>query len=366
MHEHDHPRADGATGTDNHERPTAGQHADSTTEPISIGEPATGPTTGQPATAATTAQHAAPHANGGAQPGNATEGSAHATANHAPQPPANGQPTVSWSPPVDPAAHAAQAAPPGWGESGPNGYPYYHQPAVPGYGAPVYGPPPVQPPAQPQPQGGGGQGGLIIALAGLIAALLLGAGVAVIMVVSGSDKEAHPATTATAPRTVTTVIKERTVRARSTRSTGRRSSSSTRSSRPLSTRRRSSGSSASSSSSSPTVARAAIKSMLQRHFANIRDGNYGAAFADLGASLGQSQSSWIADIRADGLTSFHLSVAPQITSATSAVANIVSFHTEAEASGCKDWSGSWNVVKSGGRWLISESNLSQTVVSCGE
>ena len=106
--------------------------------------------------------------------------------------------------------------------------------------------------------------------------------------------------------------------------------------------------------------------MLQRHFANIREGNYSSAFADLGASLGQSESSWISDIRADGLYSFSLAVAPEMTSSTSAIASIVNFHTEADASGCKNWSGSWNVAKSGGRWLITKSNLSQTVVSCGE
>jgi hypothetical protein len=106
--------------------------------------------------------------------------------------------------------------------------------------------------------------------------------------------------------------------------------------------------------------------MMRRHFADIQTGSYTAAFADLAASLGQSQSNWISEIRADGLYSFDLSVAPQLASSTSGVANIINFHTEADASGCKDWSGSWNVVKSDGRWLISKSNLSETVVSCGE
>src|SRR3954452_23258957 len=124
-----------------------------------------------------------------------------------------------------PAPHAAQPAagatvipppaPPAWGQPGPDGYPQYHQPAVPGYGPPVYGPPPVPVQQQPQPEGGGrGQRGLIIALAGVIAALLLGAGVAVIMVVAGRDKPTHAAraSAATPPRTVTTAFREKTVR----------------------------------------------------------------------------------------------------------------------------------------------------------
>jgi hypothetical protein len=291
-------------------------------------------------------------------------------------PDTNGVPTATWDPPAfaapqqQPGGHQwpadLQTPPPGWGQPGPNGYPQYHQPPVPGYGPPVYGPPPVPPASQPEPTGGRGQRGLIIALAGLIAALLLGAGVAVIMVVSSKDEPARAGTAAAtaAPRTVTTVIRETTVAAkptRSSRSKRRRSSSSSRSnsSTPRST-------ASTASTSSPSVARTAIESMLERHFANIRDGNLSSAYSDLGGSLAQSQSSWIADIRNDGLYAFNLSVSPEITSPTTAVANILSFHTEADASGCKDWSGSWDVAKSDGRWVITKSNLSQTVVSCGE
>jgi hypothetical protein len=316
MHEYDRPTAEPAAGMDIHDQPT---------EPAQDAAHAPGAPVWDPAAFAAAQQQAA---------------FAH-------------QPT------------AAQTPPPAWGQPAPNGYPQYHQPSVPGYGPPVYGPPPVPAAPQPGPNGGRGQRGLIIALAGLIAALLLGVGVAVIMVVTSTDEPPRPSTAATAPaRTVTTVIRERTVPATPTRSKHRRSSTSSRSPRSISTAPRSSASTP--SASSPSVARAAIKSMLQRHFANIRDGSLNSAYADLGASLAQSQSSWISDIRADGLYAFNLAVAPEITSPTTAIANIVSFHTEADASGCKNWSGSWNVAKSGGRWLITKSNLSQTVVSCGE
>jgi len=344
MHEYDHPATERVDGLD-HDRTThstAQQPAPSDAPQVGW-DPPTVPTSAGPV-------HGAPHP--------AAEAPFTTPAPHAAQPAAGA--TVIPPP-----------APPAWGQPGPDGYPQYHQPAVPGYGPPVYGPPPVPVQQQPLPEGGGrGQRGLIIALAGVIAALLLGAGVAVIMVVAGRDKPTHAAraSAATPPRTVTTVIRETTVRAKPTRShrsaDSSRSASSSRSTG--SSRSISSSRASTATASSPSVARAAIKSMLQRHFANIRDGNYASAFGDLGASLGQSQSSWISDIKADGLYSFSLSVSPQITSSTSAVASINSFHTEADASGCKNWSGSWNVVKSGGRWVISKSNLSQTVVSCGE
>jgi hypothetical protein len=351
MHEYD-PTAEPAADMDIAEQPTA------TAAPIAAeatpGAPAAEPTPAAAPTPAPEPTPAAPHPNGGPAPGwdPAAFAAAQQQSAHPPQQPA-----------------APHGPPPTWGQPGPNGYPQYHQPAVPGYGPPVYGPPPVPPQApEPPSNGGRGQRGLIIALAGLIAALLLGAGVAVIMVVSGSDHPPRPGTTAAAaPRTVTTVIRETTVRAKPTSSRRTRSSRtrrSSRSTRSVSSTRRSTASTA--SASSPTVARAGIKSMLQRHFANIRDGNLSSAYADLGASLAQSQTSWISDIRDDGLYSFNLAVAPEITSPTTAIANIVSFHTEANASGCKNWSGSWNVAKSGGRWLITKSNLSQTVVSCGE
>lgn len=354
MHEHDSAATEPAPGID--ER---GQHT--------VAEPSA--TVAEPVTASAT-QAAPGHfdtapAGQGAVNGNgsfhaATGGNGHTGSATGPAPVANGWAT---------APHGSGMPPqpgPAWGQADPNGYPQYHQTPVPGYGPPIYGPPPVPPTAAQQPENRRGQRGLIIALAGLIAALLVGAGVAVIMVVSGGDKTAHAAranAATAAPRTVTTIIRERTIQA--TPRPNRRRSTSSRSRKRTSSNANSGRSASVAGTSSPTLARAEIKSMLQRHFANIRDGNYSTAFADLGASLGQSQSSWTSDIRADGLYSFDLSVAPEITSSSSAVANIVTFHTEADASGCKDWSGSWNLAKSGGRWLITKSNLSPTVVSCG-
>jgi hypothetical protein len=350
MHEYDRPTAEPAAGMEIDDQPTT--DAPTATEPPHAGPgPSAGATTAPTsAPPVTEPPPATPHANDGPAP--TSDSPAFAAAQ--PQPGFQQRP-------ADP-----QTPPPGWDHPGPNGYPQYHQPAVPAYGPPVYGPPPVPPAPQPEPTGGRGQRGLIIALAGLIAALLLGAGVAVIMVVSSKDEPPRAGTAAATapPRTVTTVIRETTVTAKptsSSRSSRRRSSSSSRS---ISPSRRSTA--ATASTSSPSVARTAIKSMLQRHFATIRDGNLSSAYADLGGSLAQTQSSWTADIRNDGLYAFNLSVSPEITSPTTAVANIVSFHTEAQASGCKDWSGSWNVARSGGRWVITKSNLSQTVVSCGE
>jgi hypothetical protein len=111
----------------------------------------------------------------------------------------------------------------------------------------------------------------------------------------------------------------------------------------------------------------AITNMLNQHFQNIENGNYAAAFGDLtgtAASFAGSESAWIAGQQQDGLESFSLDARPQISSPTTATAQITSFQTQASASGCKSWSGSWSLVNSGDQWLISAANLTATPTTC--
>ena len=212
-----------------------------------------------------------------------------------------------------------------------------------------------------------GRTALIAAGVVAIILLLLGGAAAVILTVTGSDKGATADTVAATSAAVTqnTVTVTKTLPSTTAKkSSPSKSSTSTQKSSPKSAAPPAVGPSAAERA---TLARAQIKAMIRRHFQNIVNGNYVSAYNDLAPSASTaSQSSWIQQIRDDGLYSFNVNVSPQLYSTTSGVANILSFHTEADASGCKDWSGSWTVVRNGGEWKIGKSNLSQTVVSCGE
>jgi hypothetical protein len=296
------------------------------------------------------------------------------------------QPTVAVPPPVDPGYVAAPPTQPYQQQAyqqqpyqppaPPTGDPRYTQAPPPGYdpaatqGFAPAPPPPQYPPVAAMPAGQPprrGRTALIAAGVVAIILLLLGAAAAVILTVTGSDKGATADTVAATSAAVTqntvTVTKTQT-------STSAKKSSPSKSSTSA---RKSASKSAAPAPIGPgaaeraTLARAQIKAMIRRHFQNIVNGNYVSAYNDLAPSASTaSQSSWIQQIRDDGLYSFNVNVSPQLYSTTSGVANILSFHTEADASGCKDWSGSWTVVRNSGEWKIGKSNLSQTVVSCGE
>ena len=229
---------------------------------------------------------------------------------------------------------------------------------------PQYPPYAVAPGGQQQPPKRG-RTGLIVAGVIAIVLLLVGAAVAVVLTVSGSDKGA----TADSVAATSAAVTQNTVTVTKTLPSTPKSSTSKKST----TTERSSAKAQAPAVPTPnvaqraTLARAQIKAMIRGHFQKIVDGNYTSAYNDLAPSASTaSESSWIQQIRDDGLYSFNVNVAPQLYSTTSGVANILNFHTEASASGCKDWSGSWSVVRSGGVWKIGKSNLSQTVVSCGE
>lgn len=107
--------------------------------------------------------------------------------------------------------------------------------------------------------------------------------------------------------------------------------------------------------------------MLTAHFQDLVNGDYAGSFADLtGTAAGSagSESEWISAQRTDGLYSFSLTVVPQVTSATTATAQITHFVTRASGSGCKTWTGDWSLVKENGQWLISDANLNGSLSPC--
>ncbi len=247
------------------------------------------------------------------------------------------------------------------------GYPPAYPPAAPAYPpAAYYGygvtqpgyPPPPAPPAMP-PIAPGGHAprsrGLMASGIGLLVLLILGAGVAVIVAMSNSRSVvvAKPAaqTLATsasvapvAPPVTKTVTK-------------------TTAAPPAAV-----PTSPAAPAPSGTVSNATeIETMLNAHFQDLVNGDYAAAWADLtGSAAGSagSESEWINAEKGDALYSFTLAVSPQVTSATTATAQITNFVTRAANSGCKTWTGDWSLVKVQAQWLISEANLNGTLSSC--
>ena len=101
---------------------------------------------------------------------------------------------------------------------------------------------------------------------------------------------------------------------------------------------------------------------MVNHWTLIGQGNYAAAYA-LFVPGYQNQSTWLADKNQDQPAVSNLVVgAADMHSATSATVPLVSLHTVGQESPqCHNWSGSYDLVKEGGNWLISQANLSGTV-----
>jgi hypothetical protein len=110
----------------------------------------------------------------------------------------------------------------------------------------------------------------------------------------------------------------------------------------------------------PTAAdAAAARGVVFNHWTLIGEGNYEAAFT-LFVSGYQSHDTWIADKNRDRPAVSNLSVgSADMHSATSATVPLLSLHTVGlEAPQCHNWSGSYDVTKVNGTWLISQANLS--------
>jgi hypothetical protein len=103
-----------------------------------------------------------------------------------------------------------------------------------------------------------------------------------------------------------------------------------------------------------------VKETLHDHFERLVDGEYASAYEDLTSALASnigSEAGWEEAQRADGLESFHLALSVSIQGSHSAQAEIMSFITHAAETGCHRWTGSWEMVKQYGTWLISAAHL---------
>ena len=262
----------------------------------------------------------------------------------------------------------------------PHGYAYAPSngtppPAPPGWQPSGYGGPPAPPTyiplQQPQPQPGRRNAGLITALAVAVFVALLGLGAAILFAVSGGDEDpAAPAVTAATaasaasePAQRSSAAAQRAAVRRAERAAERRAE------------RRAARARAAAPPAQPVVPEAqpeprattsaselaGVERAVQRHWALIESGDYSAAY-DLFAPEMQgrfSRDGWIQDHREDNLTSVSVTVDPTMTGTDTANARIISMRTDAAATGCHTWTGSYDLQRVSGVWRISQSNLSR-------
>jgi hypothetical protein len=108
-----------------------------------------------------------------------------------------------------------------------------------------------------------------------------------------------------------------------------------------------------------------VVSTLDRHFGEIEEGNYGAAWQDFTPAEAEhleGEHTWVDGQRAVAPQHFALNVQPELTSQGTARASIVEFKTESTTA-CQEWSGSWSMAHEGQTWKIARANLSSTACS---
>lgn len=108
------------------------------------------------------------------------------------------------------------------------------------------------------------------------------------------------------------------------------------------------------------LARREVQQSLRAHFNNLAEDRYDAAYRGLTPTEGEEiggESSWVAAQGEDQLQSFDLRVNTALLSSHSARARIAEFQTRSLATGCKQWTGYWEMSKVYGEWLISAATL---------
>lgn len=114
-----------------------------------------------------------------------------------------------------------------------------------------------------------------------------------------------------------------------------------------------------------TSGSAIVESVIERHWKSIEEDRLSDAYADFSKSFRAnpavgSKSKWIAGQRDDPLQSVSVSVRAAKVGPRSAKVEVVKLRTESEKSGCKQWSGTYEMVREGARWVIDAAPLKST------
>jgi hypothetical protein len=190
------------------------------------------------------------------------------------------------------------------------------------------------------------------AMIGITLALLVGAaGLLVVLVVhnsndSGPDLVDPGTVTDSSPETTgTRHATDKAAGARSPSSTGRMSRRVNR------------------QTSAYTPGPPGVRATIERHWKKREDQVFPAAYEDLSPRLQAdpaigTEAVWAARQKEDLLQSAVVRVRPRDVRKRTAQADVVTLRTQALRSGCKEWSGTYGLVRSGGRWLIDSASIS--------
>jgi pyruvate/2-oxoglutarate dehydrogenase complex dihydrolipoamide acyltransferase (E2) component len=199
-------------------------------------------------------------------------------------------------------------------------------------------PPGALPPPPPSFDSGGPPGGsarrpltLIVALVG---ALALMGGVAAALIASsggGPKKLAFTPSETTSTETATT---------ESTPSTSTSTETTTTQSTPTP-----------AASENPAV------EAVTEHWKKIENHEYGAAWADETSSIGGEESKWVQGQEEVTIESLHYHFRAGEFSGNHATVNIGELKTIDKKYGCRTWTGTYGMVREGGRWLISSAGI---------
>jgi Domain of unknown function (DUF4352) len=119
-----------------------------------------------------------------------------------------------------------------------------------------------------------------------------------------------------------------------------------------------------SSSTGEASDAAAAEEAVQAHWNAIERGDYRDAYGYLSADQQRtfSEAGWVQDHQRDAPTSADVEVAAADVGTSTGTVEVLTLRTEAAATGCKDWSGSYQMVKETGAWKIDKAKL--TPSSC--
>lgn len=215
-------------------------------------------------------------------------------------------------------------------------------------------------PIQPQP-GSGPSRWMIAGIAAVVAALV-GIGVAVVLTKGGSST---PTRLVAAPVvTVTTAgASSATAATQPAASTAATAATSTAASPQHATAGATTSTTATSSAvpapagtNSPPSEQQQVQDTIHQEFALISQHRFSAAYALLAPSLQTGEQSWVDSHRENGIYSVNVATTATVHSRGAATASIRNMRT-LDGEGCKNWRGSWNLIKIDGKWRISEANI---------
>jgi serine protease Do len=108
---------------------------------------------------------------------------------------------------------------------------------------------------------------------------------------------------------------------------------------------------------------AAAQSAVYTYWSYLQLGDYRAAFSVLSPTEQQSLGGigkWLTYYANDPVVSVNVTLSPASVSGNSASVNIASLQTVGASTGCKNWTGSYRLIRSGTGWLIDYARLSPT------